>query len=301
MPTNTNLRGVLFMVAAMAAFIINDTFLKLATERLPAFEALFFRSVFAFGWGALLMVVTGTARHVLKVFDRRVMFRSLMELVAVLGFIIGLANASIADMTALSQLAPVLVVLGAAVVLKLRVTWLQVVLSLVACAGAVMVAQPGTSGFSPYALFGIWNAVIIAVRELSGRTIPTDIPGTVVAFGTAILVLIATAVIGPLTETWVWPDAEVLWMIAGSGLFLILAHFSVFTSYRIAEPGLVAPFSYTSTVFALVSAMVIFGTLPNWLALTGIAVIVVCGVALMLSEGRKDRRTKVERALPPAG
>lgn len=284
----------------MAAFIVNDSFLKLATEHVPPFQSLFLRSVFAMLWGAPLLLVTRSVAKLGKVLDRRVMFRNAMELLAVLGFILGLANVSIADITALGQLAPILVVVGAALFLKTRVTKTQVGLAVVAFGGAIMVAQPGTGAFSLFALFGLWNAVIIAVRDLGGRQIGADVPGAVVAVGSALTVLVGTAIIGPVFEDWVWPEGTVLVNLAVSAVFLMAGHYCIFMAYRYGEPGAVAPFFYTSAIFALISALVVFGTLPNGLALAGIALIVICGVAVVALEGRTRRRAAVKKILPPA-
>lgn len=295
----SNLRGILFTVAAMASFLVNDTLLKLAMEHVPPFETLFMRSLFSLIWCVPLLLLTRSTRQVGKLFDRRVMLRNGMELLAVMGFIIGLANVSIADITALSQLAPILVVVGAAVFLNTRVTRTQIVLAIVAFAGAMLVAQPGSTAFSVFALFGLWNAVMIALRDLSGRQIGAGVPGAVVATGAALVVLVGTAVIGSVFEHWVWPPTEALLMIAGSALFLTAAHYSIFMAFRHGEPGAIAPFYYTSVVFALVSALIIFGTVPNGLALAGMLIIVVCGVAVVALEGRKRRRAVVNAIQPP--
>jgi len=298
--TDTNLGGILSMVAAMFCFIANDTLLKLATEAMPPFESLFWRSAFAMLWGVPLVLVTRTVKDLPKIADRRVMFRSLVELVAVLGFVMGLANVSIADITAISQLAPIFVVIGAAVFLKTRVTQLQLGLAALAFVGALMVVQPGGATFSVFALFGLWNALMIAVRDLGGSRIGAHIPGSVVAVGAALSVLIGTAIIGPVFEDWIWPDARALAIIAGSGMFLMGGHYFVFLAFRLATPGAVAPFFYSSTIWALISAFVIFGTIPNALALGGIAVIVTSGVIVVAREGRKKRRAVAERMQPPA-
>lgn len=283
----------------MASFLVNDTLLKLAMAEVPPFEALFVRSAFAALWCVPLLALTGSLLQVGKVFDRRVMLRNGMELLAVLGFILGLANVSIADITALSQLAPILVVVGAAVFLKTRVTRTQMVLAVLAFGGAVLVAQPGTSTFSIFALFGLWNAVMIAIRDLSGRQVGADVPGAVVATGAALVVLAGTAIIGPLFETWVWPGLEALGLIALAAVFLIAAHYSIFMAFRHGEPGAIAPFYYTSVVFALISALVVFGSVPNGLALAGMLIVVICGVAVVALEGRSRRRAAVKKMMPP--
>ena len=53
-----NMRGIIYMVLAAGTFVTNDTFLKLAAETLPPFQALFLRGVSAALWCLPLVVMT---------------------------------------------------------------------------------------------------------------------------------------------------------------------------------------------------------------------------------------------------
>ncbi|HHY51509.1 MAG TPA: EamA/RhaT family transporter, partial [Alphaproteobacteria bacterium] len=82
---------------------------------------------------------------------------------------------------------------------------------------------------------------------------------------------------------------ETLLYLAGSGFFLVGGHFFLFLSYRTGETGIVAPFIYMFAVWAVISGVVVFGTLPNALALAGIALIVASGVVIAVIDERKRR------------
>ena len=282
--SSSNLRGIILMVLATAAFTTNDTLLKLAMSDLPPFQALFIRGIFSSLWAIPLLAIAGKLRALPLVFDRKVQLRNLFELVAVLGFILALAYAPIADITAISQLAPMIVLIGAAMFFGEKIGRLQIGLIAVAFAGALLVAQPGGSGFSVFALFGFWNAIASATRDLLGRRIAREVPGLIVATGAALIVLVGAGVASFLFEEWVTPDTTELLLIAGSGLFLMFGHFLLFTAFRTASTASVVPFLYMATIWALIAGVLVFDTVPNGLAFVGMGLILVSGVVVVAAE-----------------
>ena len=111
-------------------------------------------------------------------------------------------------------------------------------------------------------------------------------PGLAVAIGVS---AVSAVGIGALTlsfERWVAPSLPQLLLIAGAGALLTLAQLFLFLSFRVARTSTVLPFFYTGTLWALAVGAVVFGTLPNGLALAGIALIVVSGVLVVILERR---------------
>lgn len=286
-----NLQGIALMSAATAAFIVNDTILQFVMVDIPPFETLFLRGIATVILGVPLLLATGQAKALPKVFDPLVMGRNALELLAVLGYIIGLAYAPIADLTALSQIAPMLVTLWAVWFFGARIGRIEIALICLAFLGALMVAQPGTSGFSAFALFGLWNAACCAARDLIGRQVRNDIPGLVIPLGAGLVVMVGAAVAMLIFETFVMPDARIVGLFFCSAAFLTIGHLFIFLAYRRGEVGAVAPFFYTGTIWALIAGAVAFGALPNVLALAGIAVILLSGVAVVIIDGRRTRMT----------
>ncbi|MEO5806969.1 DMT family transporter [Devosia sp.] len=290
MPTlSPNLRGILMMTAAMASFTINDSFLKVAMAGIPPYETLFLRSVVMLAAGVPLLAAMGDIKFLPTIVSSRVMGRNLFEAVGALGFIFALAYAPIADVTAISQLIPMLVLVGAVLFFGEKMSRMQGALVVFAFGGALLVAQPGGAGFSPFLLLGFWNAAAIATRDLLGRRIGAEIPGLVVAMGAGLTVLVGAGVGSLLLEKLVMPDVTQLGLLLCSGLFVMLAHWLVFTSFRTASVGAVVPFIYTQTIWALIAGALVFHTVPNLLAGAGIAVIVISGVAVVLSERRRQK------------
>jgi len=280
-------------VAATCSYVINDTFMKLATEGLPPYEVLFLRGVAATLWSVPLVFTLGYVRHLPLLFEPRVLVRNLLELFGVLCFIVALTNMPIADATALGQVTPLMVLLAAAYLFGERIGALRMVLILVGFVGALLVAQPTMQGISVFAALALANAAFVAARDIAGRRVASHVPGMVVAISAAIVVLVGAGVAHLVTETWIVPSTRHLLLLAASGFFLIFGHFFIFMAYRVGPTNVVAPFYYCFTVWAVISGLIVFGHLPNVTAAIGIAMVVGSGLVIVALDRRNRRPTVV--------
>ncbi len=288
-PVSSNLRGIALMVLATFSFVTNDTFLKLATEGLPPIQVLFMRGISGTLWCIPLILVTGNGPKLAGMADRWVLLRNTLELIAVLFFIIALANMPIADITALGQVAPMLLLIGVSFFYGDKIGPVRMVLIALGFVGALLVAQPGGSGFSVFTVFGFLSALATAGRDLVGRKVPGHIPSLVVAFCTLVLVMVGAGIATLIVEDWINPTWRHIWLLAGSGFFLTLGHTFIFMSYRTGATGAVAPFYYMFTIWAVISGLVVFQTLPNLLAIAGMVLILASGVTVALLDERRRR------------
>jgi drug/metabolite transporter (DMT)-like permease len=285
----TAIRGPLFMLVATGSYVINDTMMKMATVGLPPYEVLFLRGVAAFLWGVPMLVLLGYGRQMPMMFEPRVLTRNLLELGAILTYVVALANMPIGDAVALGQITPLLVLLGASMLFREKIGGLRMGLIGLGFAGALMVAQPTMQGISVYALLALANAVFSAARDIAGRRVAGHVPGMIVAISAVIVVLIGAGVAHLMSEELVAPGPRHLTLLVGAGLFLIFGHFFIFMAYRIGPTGVVAPFYYSFTVWAVISGLIVFSELPNALALSGIALVVASGLTIVMLDERRRR------------
>lgn len=284
-----DLKGVAAMLAATAVFVVGDSFMKVVTEYLPPLEVLFLRGIAASLICAILVGVRGEAHAIRGVFETRTLLRAAGETMGTLCHITALARLPIADVTAILQTAPLLLIIGAAVILRERIGAARAVLVCVGFAGALLVAQPGTGGFSSASLFAFGAALSIAARDLVARGVPATIPVTVVILATMVMVTI-TAGVGTISlEAWTPPQARHLAFLTVSGLCLALGHAGLVLAYRLCRTATVAPFFYSFALWALVAGFVVWGDLPNAMALAGIALITISGAMIVVHENRRGR------------
>ena len=289
MNKTSDLSGIVAMLAATASFIVNDSFVKLVTEDLPSFEVLFLRGLAASLACAVLLVLRGEWRAISGALDGRALLRASGETLSTLCYIVALARMPIADVIGIIQTAPLILILGAAVLMHERVGLARIALVLVGFAGALMVAQPGTTGFSPAALLAFAAAVLIAARDLVGRNVPARIPVTVVVFATMLMVTVAAGAMSLGIEPWIPPTGGHLAFLGAAGLFLTLGQAGLVLAYRLGRTAAVAPFFYSLALWAVVSGLIIWRALPNPVALAGIALIAISGIAIVLLDRRQGR------------
>ena len=293
MDRSSDLSGIAAMLAATALFVVGDSFMKLVTEDLPPFEVLFLRSIAASLACAVLVALRGDRRGISGVLNLRALLRAAGETFCTLCYIVALARMPIADVIAILQTGPLILILGAAFLLRERIGPARVALALVGFAGALMVAQPSASGVPPAALLAFGAALLGAARDLIGRGVPTSIPVTVVILATMLMMIVAAGVMSLGLETWVAPTGRHLAFLGVAGLCVAFGHFGLLLAYWLGRTGMVAPFFYSFALWGVVSGLIVWGELPNALALAGIALI--AGAALPLScstSGEVARRSR---------
>ncbi|MER8467208.1 DMT family transporter [Mesorhizobium sp. M1338] len=277
------------MIVSTGSYLVNDTMMKLATSGLPSYEVLFLRGAAAALWGFPLLFALGYGKQIPLIFDGRVLRRNLLELAAILCYVVALANMQIADSTALGQITPLLMLVGSSILFGERIGGQRMALIGLGFIGALMVAQPTMQGISVYALLALGNAALAAARDLAGRRVSAEVPGMIVAISAVVVVLIGAGAAHLVSERWVMPGTHHLLLMAGAGFFLIFGHFFIFMAYRVGPTSAVAPFYYSFTVWAVISGLLVFGQFPNALAVCGILLVVGSGLTIVSLDQRQRR------------
>ena len=284
MPPSENLRGMLLMCASMAAFTINDTFMKSVTETLPLYQTIGLRGVIAVIGLTILALATRafTFRP-----NRRdaglILLRSLADVAATITFLTALLHMPIANLSAILQALPLLITLGAALVFGDRIGWRRMTAILVGLIGVLIIIRPGTEGFDRWALLGLASVACVVVRDLSVRPLQGQIPSTLVALGAAVAVTLMGWT-GTAFQGWQSPTAWEATRILAAGLFLIVGYLTSVSAMRHGDIGLVAPFRYTSLLWAIVLGFLAFGNLPDFWTLTGAVIVIGAGLFTLWRE-----------------
>ena len=201
MTISPNLRGIVFMILAAGTFVTNDSFMKIVLADTPPMQVLVMRGIAATLWCIPLLFAFGYKTDIHHAVNPWVLLRAGCEVIAIMSFILALTHMPIGDVTALFQTAPLLVLIGVAVIWGEKIGAARMALIAIGVTGALLVAQPGSASASPYAAFGFITAIGSALRDLVGRKVPHNIPGLVVAFATIIVVMLAAAITHCVFET----------------------------------------------------------------------------------------------------
>jgi drug/metabolite transporter (DMT)-like permease len=286
MTQSSNLRGIAFMLAGAGTFVLNDSFMKLALADLPPYEVLTLRGISGTICALVVMAAMGDLTKLPSAFNRWVLLRGILEVGAILTYILALAHAPIGDVTAIFQITPLLVILGMVFLHREETQVMRLVLVALGFAGALLVAQPGSGVTSPYLMFAFATALFAALRDLAGRRVSSAIPALLATFITIVMVMSSAAVVGVSAESWLMPSARHIILMAGAGLFMMLGHMFTFLAYRNASAQAVAPFYYAFMIWAVVMGFMIFGDVPNTLAMAGMLLILASGLGIVYVERR---------------
>jgi drug/metabolite transporter (DMT)-like permease len=281
-----NRRGSLFMIAAMAGFAVEDSFLKAATAQIPVGEAI---SLMGLVGVAVFSVLTLWAHDVplqRRVLSRTMAVRSVFEITGRLFYALAIALTPISVASAILQASPLVVVLGAALIFGERVGVVRWVLIVAGFVGVLVILRPGLAGFSGLTLLALVAMVGFAGRDLATRAAPPALSNAQLGVTGFIMLTLSGVIIMAVSGGVTVPTAPTLGLLAGASLFGISAYASLTTAMRTGAVAAVTPFRYTRLLFAMILGGVVFGERPDAATLVGSAIIVACGVAILTRRER---------------
>ncbi|WP_146584855.1 DMT family transporter [Puniceibacterium confluentis] len=300
-------RGVALKLASVLLFIIMASLIKATAARIPAGEAVFFRSLFAMpviiGWLAM--------RH-----DLSTGFTAVSPIGHILRGVAGVAAMGtgfaalgllpLPEVTAIGYAAPLMTVLLAAVLLGERLRAFRMTAVGIGLIGVLVILWPRLTlaDVDRAAMIGV--ALILASSALRAlaqvqirRLVATEQTSAIVFYFslTATVLSLLTMPFG-----WVMPTAAEAVMLVSAGLIGGLAQILLTSAYREAEAALLAPFDYASMLFALLIGYVVFAEVPTGAMLLGSAIVIAAGVLIIWRERQLGlKRGKAKAALTPQG
>jgi drug/metabolite transporter (DMT)-like permease len=284
-----NTRGILAMSASVVAFIFNDALIKLAAETVPAVQAIGLRGVFATMWCALALLVSGAWRQVGGIAHPSVLLRGALEAAAAIFYLIALFHIPFAIATAVNLSTPLLLSVLAVLFLKEHVHWRRWSAVVAGFVGVLMVIQPHPGDINVWTWVVLAASLIGALRDILSRFVPASVPTLVISLSSASVV----AVVGcawTLVEGWQPMTARETGLLLASSLLLALGYqFLVLALRSGAAFSVIGSFRYASILWALGIGYVVWGDVPNALALAGIAVIAAAGLYILHRERVRNR------------
>lgn len=274
-----NYRGAALMVLAMLGFAVEDLLIKLLSVSLPIWQIL----VVLGGGGAavfgVLVVVSRQKLFPAEMLSRVLLVRNLGEMVGLVGFVSALALAPLSLVSAVLQSAPLMVTMGAALVLGETVGWRRWSAILAGFVGVLLVIQPGGAAFNSFTLLALVGVVGLTMRDLATRIAPVTVTSLQMSFMGFLMGLPAAAILAAITqEPWVPVTPQVGLLLVVAIVIGPLAYYAVTAAMRVGEVSFVTPFRYSRMVFALFAAVLIFGERPDSMMLIGTAIIVASGL-----------------------
>ncbi|MCB1745005.1 MAG: DMT family transporter [Gammaproteobacteria bacterium] len=289
-------RGIALVIASGAAFTCNDSMMKWLRADYPVGEAITLRGLFALLALLMLLPWMGGWRS-LRIHDWRAQItRGLLVCLTTVCFIAALRYMPLADAVGIAFSGPLFTVALAGLLLGERIGWRRWSAALFGFAGVLLMVRPSGAGLQPAALLPLVTALGGAVRDvLTRRMSLTDHSNATLAVSILAVVLFGglSLPLGALSpeQRWIWPTGPHLLLFALAGVLLAIGQYCIIESLRLAQVGLVAPFKYTSYLWALLLGWLVWRDVPELGTALGATMVIGSGLFIFWREQRLATRT----------
>jgi drug/metabolite transporter (DMT)-like permease len=273
-----NLKGILAVLTASSAFVVNDAVVKLLAAELPPGEILVVRGVLATAMLAAGVAALGAARPLAILFTPMMLLRLFAAGAATALIVVALRDLPLATVNTVLQVAPLAVTAGAAIVYGEKVGLRRWLAALCGFLGVVLIVKPvgGDFGIAAYVLLA--GLFCTTTRDITTRGLDRDIPSIFVAAGSAAVVTLVGFLVAPFDAPWTLPTAGAWTLMIVSGACLFVANTFLIVAMRTGDIAVVAPFRYIAAPLSIVLGWWWWGDMPDAVAFLGIALVIAAGL-----------------------
>ena len=280
-----NVNGILLIIGSMAAFALEDMFIKYLSVSVSTGQIMIVLGLFCVTVFAIMSLVTRKRIFDPVAWEPLPLLRAGTEAFGALSFVTALSLVDLSTVAAVFQAMPLFVTMGAALFLGEQVGWRRWSAIGIGFVGVLMIIRPGLEGFQPESLFVLVSVVAIAARDLITRRLDVRVASSVVALQAYIGVALAGAALMVFTVQPIVPlqPAQIGPYLGAIG-FGVLGYYGIVTAMRIGEASALTPFRYTRLVFSIMAGMLMFGERPDSMTLAGAGLIIGSGLYTFIRE-----------------
>jgi drug/metabolite transporter (DMT)-like permease len=295
-------------VISALLFAVMSALVRLMGEVTPVGQLVFFRSLFAIVPVVIIYAYRGELRQ--AIYTKRPLGqlgRGLLSVGGMYSNFAALTRLPLADATAIQFASPLITVGLAALILKERVRiyrWSAVFIGFI---GVLIMLVPHldpahytnlASAAAIGAMLAVLAAFINAGTVIQTRRLTRTETTPSIVFYFSLICAIAGAATLPFA--WHTPTLYELTILITLGMLGGLAHIFLTESYRFAAASVIAPFDYTSMLWALLLGYWMFGEVPTALVFVGAAIVIAAGLFVLWRERTQKLRYERVPEEPPA-
>jgi len=277
MRTNNLILGCVFAMFAELCFVGMGSLVKLLSENLPSQNVLFFRNLF--GLLILLPLIFKLGIKTLKSDNLKWHFlRSLSGVSAMYCFFYALSELPLADAMLLKISAPLFIPIIALIWLSEHISLRAITAIMIGFLGVILVIKP-TGTVHIASLAGLMGGALAALAKVTIRRMSASEPTSRIVFYFGLISLTVSTI--PMFWYWVNPSSKewmLLILLGGCGT---LGQLFLTKAYLLAPASRIAPFTYSSILFAAIIGLVFWGEIITLLTVTGALLIIVAGIIIL--------------------
>jgi S-adenosylmethionine uptake transporter len=192
-------------------------------------------------------------------------------------FIIAVRFVPLADAVAVTFVAPFMVTVLGALVLREPVGLRRWTAVFIGFLGAMIVIRPGLGVVHPAMMLVLVAASLFALRQVLSRVLSSsDRTATTVAYTALTGSLLLTL---PLPFVWRWPETTMeVGLLVSMAVLAAFAELLVIRALEVAQAVIVAPVHYSILIWGTMYGYLVFGQLPDLWTWVGAMIIVATGV-----------------------
>jgi drug/metabolite transporter (DMT)-like permease len=285
---SNNLLGIGLMLLAMLLFVVMDAIVKsLVSSEMSAIQVIAMRSWVLLPMIVLILAIKGEIAELATAKPRQHLFRGCLGFFAPFAFFSALKSLPLADATVVFFSSTFILTAASALFLKERVgvhRWSAVVIGF---GGVVIAMDPRGGGDIAAYLMVLAASTIYASIFISGKYLSRSDSVISMVF----TLQLGMGLMATIALPWVW--VPVSWIEFGELCLLsavaLVAHYLFAAAFARAEVSALAPFEYTSLVWATLIGYLLWRDIPSARLWTGAAIIISCGLYVIHRESLRHR------------
>lgn len=281
--TNNTLKGIGFLLAAMALLSVMDAFAKmLVHDGMSVFQIIAIRSLVIVPSLLIGFRLSGQFQQLKPTRPVAQALRGVIGTIAPLAFFAGLLYMPLSAAVVIFFSSTFMTALGSIIFLGEKVgrhRWSAIVIGYIGVIIAMSPTEGGDllgyvlilTGSAMYTFLFVTGKLLTRTETVSSLVLSYNLWG-----GLACLSILPWVWMSPTPEQWL-----ILILLA---LFAVGGHYCSTLAFANAEASLLAPFEYASLIWAIMLDLVLWGELPGWSTWLGAAVIITSGLYLTWRE-----------------
>ena len=262
------------MLGAVFLFTVMDAIAKQLTKEVGLIQTIWVRYT---GQALLVfLIVLPRLREVVKSqYPKLQLLRSVVLMAATCLFFLSISKIGLAEATAIMDINPVLITLGAFLFLGEKIGPRRILGIIASMIGALIIIRPGTDVFTVYAVLPLVAAVCYTTYNLTTRFVGNrESPWTSLLYSA-----LFGAVVFSCMVPFFWQPISLF----AAGLMVLLSLCGTFSqlflirALAIGEASLLAPFAYVGLIYATIWGLVFFGEFPDEWSIIGAIIIAISG------------------------
>jgi drug/metabolite transporter (DMT)-like permease len=279
---NSPLFGIGLMIIMTVCFSSLDASAKYACNELPLWIVMWGRYLFHFIF-ITIFFLRGAPRDIIFTKNLKLqILRSVLIFCAGVSFWSGLMYLPLADCTVIAFISPLLVTILSVFLLGEKVGFHRWGCVMIGLLGVILVIRPGMGIVHWAVVLPLLSALFYAALLIVTRVLGQREAALTTLFYTSIGGLVLSSIL--VLFFWKTPSPIQWLFLIWLGLLGAVGHFFMIKAFENAPASLLAPFNYTSLIWATFLGFFLFGDLPDVWTIFGAIIIISSGLYLVRRE-----------------